>query len=349
MPMLTTWRMRLPVCPFHAPLRTRSAKSAMRSSTSCTCGTTSSPSTTIDAPLGARKRHVQHGAILGEVDLVAAEHGVDAVAQSGCFGKLHEQVERLVGDAVFRVVEVEAHGLGRQALAARGVCGKEVAQVQRLDLLVMLLEGRPLRAAGERCQLLCSSWLFLPHGCSAGFLQRLALGGEPAISSFQESTKDLAPSRWRSAASAATSMPARSNLASISSALSSAVSRGPISPWLANASRVRLRHGVDRVRRGERRDVEDVGGLRVLGAGAGPQEPLRPGPGVGQALKAIANRAGRGRRDRCAWPPRCPAGPGAPRGVLPITALSQRLMNTEATERTLGLRPAAMRRSMPRM
>ena len=100
---------------------------------------------------------MQHGAILGGVDPVAAEHGVDAVAQSGCLGELHEQVERLVGDAVFRVVEVEAHRLGRQALAASGVCGKEIAQVQRLDLVIMLLEGRPFRATGEWCQLLRSS------------------------------------------------------------------------------------------------------------------------------------------------------------------------------------------------
>jgi hypothetical protein len=27
------------------------------------------------------QRHVQHGAVLGDVDLVAAEHGVDALAQ----------------------------------------------------------------------------------------------------------------------------------------------------------------------------------------------------------------------------------------------------------------------------
>jgi len=35
-------------------------------------------------------------------------------------------------------------------------------------------------------------------------------------------------------------------------------------------------------------------------------------------------------------------------GVFPITATSQRLMNSEATEPTSGLRPASMRRSMPR-
>ena len=55
MPMLMTLRMRFPVWPFHAPLRTRSANSLILSSTAWTCGTTFSPSTTIEAPFGARR------------------------------------------------------------------------------------------------------------------------------------------------------------------------------------------------------------------------------------------------------------------------------------------------------
>ncbi len=54
MPMLMTWRIGLPVWPFHRPTRTRLAKSAILSSTACTCGTTSSPSTTSDRSLGMR-------------------------------------------------------------------------------------------------------------------------------------------------------------------------------------------------------------------------------------------------------------------------------------------------------
>ncbi len=53
-PMLTTLRIGRPVKPVHPPLRTRPAKSAMRSSTAWTRGTTSSPSTTMRAPRGAR-------------------------------------------------------------------------------------------------------------------------------------------------------------------------------------------------------------------------------------------------------------------------------------------------------
>ena len=54
MPMFTMLRMGRPVWPVHAPDRTCSAKSAMRSRTSCTSGTTSTPSTTIDSAAGAR-------------------------------------------------------------------------------------------------------------------------------------------------------------------------------------------------------------------------------------------------------------------------------------------------------
>ncbi len=53
--MLTTLRIRLPVCPFQAPLRTRLAKSLIASSTAWTSGTTFFPSTVIEAPRGARR------------------------------------------------------------------------------------------------------------------------------------------------------------------------------------------------------------------------------------------------------------------------------------------------------
>src|SRR4029077_19846262 len=37
-----------------------------------------------------------------------------------------------------------------------------------------------------------------------------------------------------------------------------------------------FRHGVDGERRGQGLHIENVGGFRVLGAGAGPEEPLTP-------------------------------------------------------------------------
>ena len=95
------------------------------------------------------QRHVQHGALLGDVDLLAAEHGVDALAQARLFGELEQQLQRLVGDAVLRVVEIDADGLDRQALAALGVVGEELAEVQPLDLLVVGLESGPSRTLAQ--------------------------------------------------------------------------------------------------------------------------------------------------------------------------------------------------------
>ena len=54
MPMLTTLRIGWPVNPVHSPERTLSGKAAIRSSTSCTSGTTFSPSTSMTASRGAR-------------------------------------------------------------------------------------------------------------------------------------------------------------------------------------------------------------------------------------------------------------------------------------------------------
>ena len=57
--------------------------------------------------------------------------------------------------------------------------------------------------------------------------------------------------------------------------------RGPV--FLEEPKR-RRRHGIDRVGADERLHIEDVGVARVLGAGAGPEESLGPGPGGGQPL-----------------------------------------------------------------
>jgi hypothetical protein len=54
MPMFTTARIGRLVWPSQRPLRTASAKAAIRSRTACTPGTTSRPSVTIRSPLGAR-------------------------------------------------------------------------------------------------------------------------------------------------------------------------------------------------------------------------------------------------------------------------------------------------------
>ena len=101
--------------------------------------------------LAARRpqRHVQHRPPLGDVDALAAEHGVDAFLDSGGPRQLQQQVQGLVGDAVLGVVEVEPRALDREALAAGRVLGEQRPQVYVLDLVVVRGEILPRREIGQ--------------------------------------------------------------------------------------------------------------------------------------------------------------------------------------------------------
>ena len=109
-----------------------------------------------------------------------------------------------------------------------------------------------------------------------------------------------------------------------------------------------LGHRVDGVRGGEGLDVKDVRSLGVFRSGAGQQEALRLRPGSGKFLPPGRDKQipigfvgpfGDGNTETV---------PKLPR-TFPITALSQRLMKSDATEPTFVPRPASIRRSIPRM
>ena len=85
------------------------------------------------------QRNVEYGAIFSGIDLLARVHRVDARATQG-----------LVGNTVLGVVEIEAHGLGRQLVAAAWVGSEELAQMYVLDLLEVVCKRSP---AGQPCQL----------------------------------------------------------------------------------------------------------------------------------------------------------------------------------------------------
>ena len=79
------------------------------------------------------QRDVQHRPILGDVDVLAAEHRLGALAHAARVGERAEQRERLVGDAVLGVVEVPARDLDVEAIAAVRVVGEDRPQVPRAD------------------------------------------------------------------------------------------------------------------------------------------------------------------------------------------------------------------------
>ena len=92
-------------------------------------------------PSRRAQRHVQDGTVLRDVDLLAPKHGVDPRAQAGFLRQLQEKLECFVGDAILRVIEVEAHRLGCHALAALGIIREELPQVHLPDLLDSGLRG----------------------------------------------------------------------------------------------------------------------------------------------------------------------------------------------------------------
>ena len=87
--------------------------------------------------------HVQDSAVFRDVDLLAPEHGVDAFAQPGFLGKLQQELEGFVSDAILRVVQIEAQRFGRHTLATFGIIRKKLAQMQLTDTLMVSGESLP--------------------------------------------------------------------------------------------------------------------------------------------------------------------------------------------------------------
>ena len=150
MPMLTTVVMRSPVAPVHSPLRSRSVKSPMLVQHRVHV---LDDVLTVDHQLHAcrvAQRGVQHRTVLRRVDVHAGEHRVTALLQPGSAGQVDQQLQRLAGDPVLAVVDVEVADRQRQLGAALGVFGKQLAEVFLTDLVVMSLQGLP---GGSGCDI----------------------------------------------------------------------------------------------------------------------------------------------------------------------------------------------------
>ena len=58
-------------------------------------------------------------------------------------GQVDQQLQRLAGDAVLAVVDVEVADGERQLAAALGIFGEQLAEMFVADLVVMALQGLP--------------------------------------------------------------------------------------------------------------------------------------------------------------------------------------------------------------
>ena len=77
---------------------------------------------------GRAQRNVQNGPLFGDVDLLAPEHRIDALAQAGFSGQLQQQRERFIGDEILCVIEVDSQGFDAHPPPALRVIGKKLAQ-----------------------------------------------------------------------------------------------------------------------------------------------------------------------------------------------------------------------------
>ncbi len=104
----------------------------------------------LDRRTGRRpKRHVQHGAILGGVDPVAAEHRLDALAHATGLRQLQQQHQGLVVHTLLGVVQVQTGGLRMHASTAGRVGSEQLTQVARAVLTGMPMQGLPLRPGSQ--------------------------------------------------------------------------------------------------------------------------------------------------------------------------------------------------------
>src|SRR5262249_24645764 len=103
-----------------------------------------------DSPSRRAEGHVQNRAVFCDIDLLAAEHGIDPCTQTGFFRQFQKELEGFVGEAILRIIQVETCRLSRHALSACRIICEELAQMQAAHLLVVCLEGLPGWALGDR-------------------------------------------------------------------------------------------------------------------------------------------------------------------------------------------------------
>ena len=222
--------------------------------------------------------------MLGDVDRLAREHRVGALAQAGVVGELDQQPDRLVGHPVLGVVEEQSLGLGDHPLAAIGIGGEQVLEMLLADLGVMgdqgIPSGQPLHArlAGGPDYRHLSSPIRPRSPC------RRCIRADRSTSPRTSSRPPTEAGRRASS----TSMPAAANSASSDSLSPPSGGISPVQLAVLGVGEQRLLgHRVDGVRSGELVDVLRLRQLRILGPGGCEEQPLRARSLVLEPLPAI--------------------------------------------------------------
>ena len=80
---------------------------------------------------GSAEGGVKDGAVLGDVDLVTTEHGVNLAAQTGGVGEIDEASDCLAGDQVLRIIQEKPSGFELELLSASRIGSEKLAEVRK--------------------------------------------------------------------------------------------------------------------------------------------------------------------------------------------------------------------------
>ena len=93
---------------------------------------------------------MKNSAIFRAVGLRATEHLGYAFTQTTFLSQSQKELYRFVGNAIFRIIEVNSRDFGGQTLTALGIVGKELPQMYITDRRTMRFERLPRRALCQR-------------------------------------------------------------------------------------------------------------------------------------------------------------------------------------------------------
>ena len=94
---------------------------------------------------------MQHGSIFCDVDRIASKHRFDRWPKFRLIGKCKKMLERLLIDAIFRVVEIDPLGLDTKDPSSLRVFAEQIPQMHPLDLGEMNLKRLPTGSFRQRC------------------------------------------------------------------------------------------------------------------------------------------------------------------------------------------------------
>ncbi len=104
---------------------------------------------TVDLDHGADRRPqrgVQHGAVLGGVDAVPPQHGVDPPGHPGSLGQGQERGQDVVGHPVLGRVDDQIPHRPGEPLGPVGIVGEQRAQVEGVEAVGPTAHRIPLRS-----------------------------------------------------------------------------------------------------------------------------------------------------------------------------------------------------------